>query len=70
MLIVSRWLRERRADEGRLIFLEGPFLPLQALLAHCATAGPNSRPAGAAAEADAERLAPDQDPVIQPRWPE
>jgi DNA polymerase III subunit epsilon len=35
MLIVSRWLRERPADEGRLLFLDGPFIPLQAVLAHC-----------------------------------
>lgn len=35
MLIVSRWLRERQADEGRLLFLDGPFLPMQAVLAHC-----------------------------------
>ncbi len=32
MLIVSRWLRERRPDEGRLLFVEGPFVPWQALL--------------------------------------
>jgi DNA polymerase III subunit epsilon len=31
MMIVSRWLRERRADEGRLLFLDGPFLPVEAL---------------------------------------
>ena len=32
MLIVARWLRERRPDEGRLVFLNGPHLPLEALL--------------------------------------
>ncbi len=32
MLIVSRWLRERRSDEGRLVFLNGPFVPWRALL--------------------------------------
>jgi len=37
MLIVSRWLRERRADEGHVLFLDGPFLPIQAVLAHCET---------------------------------
>ncbi len=48
MLIVSRWLRERSADEGRLIFLDGPILPVQALMAPCAhAAGPGAvgRPA-------------------------
>jgi DNA polymerase-3 subunit epsilon len=35
MLVVSRWLRERRADEGQLLFLDGPVVPLQAVLAHC-----------------------------------
>ena len=35
MLIVSRWLRERRADEGQLLFIGGPFVPLQAVLAYC-----------------------------------
>jgi DNA polymerase III subunit epsilon len=35
MLIVSRWLRERRADEGGLVFLDGPFVPVQVLLSHC-----------------------------------
>lgn len=68
MLLASRWLRERRADEGQLIFLEGPFLPLEALAPHCATTGPKSSPAGAAVEP--ERMAPDQGRVIQPRWPE
>ncbi len=42
MLIVSRWLRERRADEGRLLFFDGPFLPLQALMGHCAAAASNA----------------------------
>jgi len=50
MLIVSRWLRERGADEGRLIFLDGPVLPIQALIAHCGPAAdPNTaatRPSG------------------------
>jgi DNA polymerase III subunit epsilon len=35
MLIVSRWLRERRADEGRVLFLDSPFVPREAVLAHC-----------------------------------
>jgi DNA polymerase-3 subunit epsilon len=39
MLIVSRWLRERPADEGRLVFLDGPFIPMQTVLAHCQDAG-------------------------------
>ncbi len=45
MLIVSRWLRERSADEGGLIFLDGPILPVQALIAHC---GPAAGPQEAA----------------------
>ena len=31
MAIVARWLREREPDEGRLIFLDGPQLPLEAI---------------------------------------
>jgi len=31
MTIVSRWLRERERDEGRLIFLSGPQLPGEAM---------------------------------------
>ncbi len=31
MTIVSRWLREREPDEGRVIFLNGPHLPGEAL---------------------------------------
>jgi hypothetical protein len=47
MLVVSRWLRERSADEGRLIFLDGPVLPIQALIAHCGQAAdPNTAVAG------------------------
>jgi DNA polymerase-3 subunit epsilon len=32
MLIVARWLRERRPDEGRLLFVDGPFVPWQTLM--------------------------------------
>src|SRR5579883_3309301 len=35
MLIVARWLRERKADEGRLLFLDGPFIAYEAVIAHC-----------------------------------
>src|SRR5579875_2940660 len=31
MMLVSRWLKERRPDDGRLIFLNGASLPLEAL---------------------------------------
>jgi DNA polymerase-3 subunit epsilon len=40
MLIVSRWLRERRSDEGRLVFVEGPFVPWQVLLQSAQAAAP------------------------------
>jgi DNA polymerase-3 subunit epsilon len=42
MLIVSRWLHERRPDEGRLLFLDGPFLPWQALMAGISPATPDA----------------------------
>jgi excinuclease ABC subunit C len=64
MLIVSRWLRERRADEGRMLFLDGPFVPREAVLAHCGELartlgdGPLMRRAAATSQAD---------PVIQQR---
>jgi DNA polymerase III subunit epsilon len=67
MLIVSRWLRERRADEGRMLFLDGPFVPREAVLAHCGkllrtlSDGPRMRQAAATSQAD---------PVIQQRWME
>jgi hypothetical protein len=67
MLIVSRWLRERRADDGRLLFIDGPFVPLQAVLAHC----PEIARGGASGPqvCDAPAL-PESGPVIQQRPPE
>jgi DNA polymerase-3 subunit epsilon len=41
MTIVSRWLRERDPDEGRLIFLSGPQLPLEAIAEAAAAGGLN-----------------------------
>lgn len=64
MLIVSRWLRERRADEGRLLFVDGPFVPIQAVLAHCPEIAiePQAQPAVA--------LSPQTEVAIQRRLPE
>jgi DNA polymerase-3 subunit epsilon len=64
MLIVSRWLRERRADEGRLLFVKGPFVPIQAVLAHCPEIAiePQAQPAVA--------LSPQTEVAIQRRLPE
>ncbi|HEY2107424.1 MAG TPA: hypothetical protein VGH29_16620, partial [Candidatus Binataceae bacterium] len=67
MLIVSRWLRERRADDGRLLFIDGPFVPLQAVLAHC----PEIARAGASGPQVCDTPAlPESGPVIQQRPPE
>jgi DNA polymerase-3 subunit epsilon len=46
MLIVSRWLRERRADEGRLLFLDGPLLPIEAVSGDCAPAASDADAVG------------------------
>ncbi len=40
MTIVARWLREREPGDGRLIFLDGPQLPVTALLEARDPAGP------------------------------
>ena len=39
MTIVSRWLREREPDEGQLVFLNGPYLPSEALAEASASLG-------------------------------
>ena len=39
MTIVSRWLREREYDEGQLVFLNGPYLPSEALASASASLG-------------------------------
>ena len=70
MLIVSRWLRERRADEGVLLFLDGPFVPLQAVLAHCPEA---VRACVDSSQSQAQPAAPlsiQTQPAIQRRWSE
>jgi hypothetical protein len=68
MLIVSRWLRERRADEGRLLFLDGPFLPVQALLAHCdEPSRPGTGAMGEPDESASAAVSSDSEPAIQPR---
>ena len=66
MLIVSRWLRERRADEGQLVFLNGPFLPLQALLG-CEPALNADTIGGPAAPGRVLPDSPSPDLVTQPR---
>ena len=68
MLIVSRWLRERRADEGRLLFLDGPFVPVQALLAHCdEPSRPGTGAMGGPDESVSAAASSDSESAIQPR---
>ncbi len=67
MLIVSRWLRERRADEGRLLFLDGPFLPLQALREHEAALNADAMIGDQAAPERVLLESPSLDAVTQPR---
>jgi DNA polymerase III subunit epsilon len=73
MLIVSRWLRERRADEGHLLLLDGPFIPREALLAHCgalASAQSEGRQTQPVRPSQIQTAPPQTGPAIQQRWSE